>query len=189
MVNMVSCSNEFPRVPYKSGGTRESGPRNAKRTTMLPVWEERVEIRHAQQPRRTRRRMNRRQKANGCRRTSWQQINRTFLFPFSPAHAASVTWEGPGELSDTTNEESKKQRREDAYQFRFRPMPETLCNWPITTPPPYMSSQQVPCSKKMHFSSRFLCPPPSPPIWWSSKFAFARHLVEVYKAELEFGIQ
>jgi hypothetical protein len=45
MANMVSCSNEFPRVPYTSGGTRESGPRNLKRTTMLLVWEERVGIR------------------------------------------------------------------------------------------------------------------------------------------------
>jgi hypothetical protein len=33
----VSRSNEFPRVPYTSGGTRESDSRNAKRTTTLPV--------------------------------------------------------------------------------------------------------------------------------------------------------
>jgi hypothetical protein len=137
LVNMVSCSNEFPRVPYTSGGTRESGPpRNVKMTTMLPVWEEQVGIRHAQQPRRTRRRRSRRQKANGCRRTSWQPISRTCFLPFSPAHAASVTWEGPRELSDTINEETKKQTREDAYQFRHIPMPETLCNWVIPPPPP-----------------------------------------------------
>jgi hypothetical protein len=35
------------------------------------------------------------------------------FFLFLPAHTASVTWKGPGELTDTNNEETKKQSPED----------------------------------------------------------------------------
>jgi hypothetical protein len=36
-----------------------------------------------------------------------------FFFLFLPAHTASVTWKGPGELSDINSEDTKKQSAEE----------------------------------------------------------------------------
>ncbi len=50
-----------------------------------------------------------------------------FFFLVLPAHTASVTWKDPGELSDTNNEETKKQSAEEVARQKN---PATDCSNP-----------------------------------------------------------